>query len=141
MHSIMINFKAPLPNQVFVFGSNLKGIHGAGAAKDAFDRYGAVWGKGEGHYGRSYALPTKDFFIQTLALNRVKEYVDTFIAYAKFNSELNFFVTKVGCGLAGYSDKDIAPMFIDAPDNCELPEGWRGMNSKLATLESNQKHQ
>lgn len=114
----------PGPNRVFVFGSNLAGIHGAGAARDAYDHYGAIWGKGEGLQGQSYAIPTKDEKIRTLPLHLVAGYVERFLVCAR-RSNLIFFITRIGCGLAGYTDKDIAPMFVDAPENCELPHGWR----------------
>lgn len=109
---------------VFVFGSNEAGIHGAGAAKTALHLYGAVLGKGHGHYGNSYALPTKSPGLRTLRGRVIHEYVDTFLAYAKEHSELNFMVTRVGCGLAGLKDSDIAPMFKNAPDNCYFDKVW-----------------
>lgn len=110
---------------IFVFGSNLAGRHGKGAALFAKRNYGAEYGKGVGRTGNSYAIPTKDSRLCTLPLSTIKSYVDSFLIYAKKNSDLTFVVTRVGCGLAGYSDKDIAPMFADAPENCELPEEWR----------------
>lgn len=110
---------------IFVFGSNLAGVHGAGAAKCALDVHGAIWGQGIGHQGNSYAIPTKDEHIKTLPLARIWSYVLQFMAYAKANKELKFEVTRIGCGLAGYTDKDISPMFEYAPENCELPTGWR----------------
>lgn len=110
---------------VFVFGSNLAGRHGRGAALEARLRHGAVYGVGEGLSGRSYAIPTKDERIKTLPLHRIAGYVETFKRFAREHPEMTFQVTRVGCGLAGYADKDIAPMFSDAPDNCVLPDGWR----------------
>lgn len=110
---------------VFVFGSNEAGIHGAGAALEARRNHGARLGIGFGHVGNSFAIPTKDFDLQRLPLRTIREYVDMFLAYAKARPELTFQVTRIGCGLAGYNDEDIAPMFADAPDNCILPEGWR----------------
>lgn len=112
------------PNVVFVFGSNLAGVHGAGAALCARLNYGAEFGKGEGHHGRSYALPTKDQSIRTMPLSYIQRHVQTFIAYAKEHPELTFWVTAVGCGLAGYKHYEIAPMFADAPLNCNLPSVW-----------------
>lgn len=109
---------------IFVFGSNLAGIHGAGAARSALAMFGAVWGVGVGLQGRSYAIPTKDERIQTLPLNRIRPYVDQFLEFARAHPEMNFQVTRIGCGLAGYTDSDIAPMFKEAPDNCELLGGW-----------------
>ncbi len=115
----------PGPNRIFVFGSNLAGIHGAGAARTALEQHGAVWKVGEGLAGNSYAIPTKNGMLHTLPLDDIKQYVDRFIQFAKLRTDLQFFVTRIGCGLAGYSDYDIAPLFKDSPDNCELPVGWR----------------
>ena len=110
---------------IFVFGSNLAGIHGAGAALYARKHHGAILGQGIGLQGDSYAIPTKDKKIKTLPLEQIKPYVDEFILFAKSHPELTFQVTRIGCGLAGYTDKDISPMFKDAPANCNLPDGWR----------------
>ena len=112
-------------NMCFVFGSNLRGLHGAGSARYAHQREGAVYGQGIGHYGNSYAIPTKDWCIRTLPLRQIQDQVDDFIQYAKEHPELKFKVTRIGCGLAGYEDKDIAPMFYDAPDNCYFDEEWK----------------
>lgn len=109
-------------NEIFVFGSNESGIHGAGAAKLAFDKFGAVWGVGYGHEGKSFAIPTKDFEIQTLSIDKIKKYVDDFIKYAEENEEFNFLVTEIGCGLAGWNPKDIAPLFKNYPLNVILPK-------------------
>lgn len=107
--------------EVFVFGSNLAGRHGAGAAKFARTNHGAVYGKGIGHHGNSYAIPTKDEYIKTLPLDKIKPYVDQFIEYAKNNPSLTFKLTPIGCGLAGYEPTDIAPMFVSAPYNVLIP--------------------
>lgn len=115
----------PGPNRVFVFGSNTAGIHGAGAAKTANELYGAAWGQGEGLQGDSYAIPTKNMNLKTLPLDIIKKHVDKFLEFAWENQGLKFFVTRIGCGLAGYTDEQIAPMFAEAPLNCELPDGWR----------------
>lgn len=109
---------------IFVFGSNLAGRHGAGAARTALG-YGAIWSVGVGRQGNSYAIPTKDEQIRTLPLVRINPYIHQFILYARDFPSLTFQVTRIGCGLAGYTDKDIAPMFYGAPENCILPEGWR----------------
>jgi hypothetical protein len=114
-----------MKNEIFVFGSNLAGRHGKGAALTAFRQYGAVYGQGHGLHGSSYAIPTKDENIKTLPLSKIKKYVEQFIRFAKLNPDLRFKVTPVGTGLAGYNEADIAPMFSDAPDNCILPVGWR----------------
>lgn len=111
--------------EIFVFGSNLAGIHGAGAAWDAYSSYGAENGVGEGLTGWAYALPTKDKDIQTRPLNDIACSVSRFIEYASSRPELKFFVTKVGCGLAGFTEEEIAPLFRHAPANCRLPLGWR----------------
>ena len=111
-------------HEIFVFGSNLAGRHGAGAAYYARKNYGAVYGQGIGLQGSSYAIPTKDQSIQTLPLARIKEYVDQFLAFAKKNTQLTFIVTPIGTGLAGYRHEDIAPMFKGAPTNCKMPQEW-----------------
>lgn len=109
---------------IFVFGSNLAGRHGKGAALDAIRHYGAIYGQGFGRQGRSYAIPTKDSSLRTLPLLNIGIYVSAFIQYAENNPELLFRVTRIGCGLAGYNDADIAPMFAAAPSNCILPLEW-----------------
>lgn len=110
---------------IFVFGSNEKGIHGAGAARYARTHHGAVYGIGYGHHANSFALPTKDIFIQTLPLQVVHNYVEMFLTYARLNCHLEFQVTRVGCGLAGFMDCDIAPMFKGAPSNCLFDTEWK----------------
>lgn len=112
----------PAKGQVFVFGSNEAGIHGAGAAALALE-YGAEWGKGVGHYGMTYAIPTKDRNVETLNLSKIRPYIVDFVAYTKAHPELQFFVTRVGCGLAGYEDYQIAPLFKGA-QHCSFPETW-----------------
>lgn len=110
---------------IFVFGSNLAGRHGKGAALFAKQHHGAVYGQGLGLQGNSYAIPTKDHQIQTLPLSDIGFYVRDFLWYAREHPEMTFNVTRIGCGLAGYTDAQIAPMFRGAPSNCNLPEGWR----------------
>lgn len=110
---------------IFVFGSNLAGRHGRGAALYAKKHHGAVYGVGEGFAGNSYAIPTKDKYIRTRPLSSINRSVGKFIRYAESNPDVTFEVTKIGCGLAGYSEDEISPMFKDAPMNCNLPEGWR----------------
>ena len=90
--------------QVFVFGSNEAGFHGAGAARVAYEKHGARWGKGFGHYGDSFAIPTKSPSIETLELNTIRKYVEAFLQYAAAHKDLTFKVTRIGCGLAGYQD-------------------------------------
>ena len=109
---------------IFVFGSNEAGRHGAGAAKAA-KKHGAIYGQGRGRQGDSYAIPTKDKHLETRPLHAIALDVQIFIQYANEHPELTFEVTRIGCGLAGYKYSDIAPMFKDAPSNCNLPEGWR----------------
>ena len=109
---------------IFVFGSNLAGIHGAGAALQAVKEYGAIYGHGIGRQGSSYGIPTKGHGIQTLPLGNIGEHVLDFLSYAREHGDEEFFVTRIGCGLAGYKDEDIAPMFVDAPSNCDLPWNW-----------------
>jgi hypothetical protein len=114
--------------EIFVFGSNLAGRHGAGAALHARKYCGAVYGQGVGHQGDSYAIPTKDKQINTLPLEMIKQYVDEFIMYAKSHPALKFKLTPIGCGLAGYKPADIAPMFRGAPDNVLQPEEFKGID-------------
>lgn len=109
---------------VFVFGSNEAGIHGAGAAREALLKYGAVQGTGFGPMGQSFAIPTKDWRIQTLPTEVIKAYVDRFIVFARFNPSLQFKVTRIGCGLAGLRDDVVAPMFKFAPVNCLFDQAW-----------------
>lgn len=109
---------------IFVFGSNLSGRHGKGAAKTALG-WGAKWGQAAGLQGRTYGIPTKDASIRrTLTIEEIKPFVDEFIEFAKSRKDLIFLVTEIGCGLAGYKPKDIAPLFEEAVDveNIYLPE-------------------
>ena len=112
-------------NKVFVFGSNLAGIHGGGAARVAHKQHGAEWGVGEGRTGDSYALPTKETDVYTSrSLVDVAGSVESFMEYAVANPDLEFQVTRIGCGLAGFTDEDIAPMFKHAPSNCLFDSAW-----------------
>lgn len=106
---------------IFVFGSNLAGRHGKGAALWALKHRGAIYGQGEGLQGKSYAIPTKSKTLKSLPLNQINDAVKTFILFAKNRTELKFQLTPIGCGLAGYRYEDIAPMFKEAPPNVELP--------------------
>lgn len=114
-----------MAKSVFVFGSNEGGMHGAGAALFAYQKRGARYGFCYGHSGDSFAIPTKNEDIQTLPLIMIQGYVTGFIAYAYGKRKLNFMVTRIGCGLAGYKDEQIAPMFEGAPLNCTFDEKWR----------------
>lgn len=114
----------PDSTQVFVFGSNLAGIHGAGAAKAAL-RYGARMGHGIGLVGMTYAIPTKDHDINTLPIETIKPYIQRFVKMTLEYPQVEFFVTRVGCGLAGYKDSQIAPLFKGCGPNCSFPLEWR----------------
>lgn len=108
-------------DEIFVFGSNLEGYHGGGAAHLAFKKFGAVWGQGVGLHGQSYAIPTMHG-----GVSAIKPYVDEFIAFARAHTELYFYVTRIGCGIAGFKDSDIAPLFADAAnmENVALPRSF-----------------
>ena len=109
---------------IFVFGSNLIGVHGAGAAKEARKTFSAELGVGVGMTGQSYAIPTKDKNIRTMPLDQIASYVKYFVQFTKNNPDINFWVTRVGCGLAGYKDSQIAPMFKGCGNNCNMPDQW-----------------
>lgn len=112
------------PNEIFVFGSNLSGRHGKGAAKQALT-WGAIWGQGAGLQGRTYGIPSKNASItRTLSVKEIKPFVDDFIQFAKDNQNLIFLVTEIGCGLANLTPKEIAPLFKEAIDieNIHLPK-------------------
>ena len=118
------NIRHLKPNQIFVYGANEAGIHGAGAAKLALQ-----WGAKMGQYGfngQTYGIPTKDQRIRTLPLNKIKTHVDNFLSASRFLAEYEFLVSKIGCGLAGYQVKDIAPLFSTVKtgvfQNVILPE-------------------
>jgi hypothetical protein len=109
---------------IFVFGSNESGYHGAGAAKTAHEKHGAIMGLGFGPAGYSFAIPTKDWRIGPLELRAITHYVERFIVYARQNPDKEFMVTALGCGLAGHRHDVIAPMFKYAPANCSFDELW-----------------
>ena len=106
-------------NEIFVFGSNLAGSHGGGAALLAHRRFGAIWGQGVGLQGQSYGIPTMHG-----GVSAIKPYVDEFISFAKSHTALKFLVTKVGCGIAGFTTEEIAPLFAEAinVENIILPK-------------------
>lgn len=110
---------------VFVFGSNLAGRHGKGAALHARQFYGAIYGQGVGKQGKSYAIPTKDEHLRTLPLDVIRDHVQQFLRYARSYPETTFIVTAIGTGLAGYRHDQIAPMFDGAPKNCQMPVEWQ----------------
>ena len=110
-------------NEIFVFGSNMAGRHGLGAALTAMQLFGARYGVGRGLQGSSYALPTKDFEVNTLSLDEIEEEIRTFLIFANQRTDLTFLVSKVGCGLAGYNANQVAKLFANyvIPDNVILP--------------------
>lgn len=110
---------------VFVFGSNLAGRHGKGAALWARRHRGAIYGQGAGPQGNAYAIPTKDRQLRVLPLQVIHGHVQEFLDYARRRSNLRFEVTPIGCGLAGYRPDQIAPLFAGAPANAILPAAFR----------------
>lgn len=108
-------------NEIFVFGSNLVGAHGGGAARLAYNKFGAIWGEGVGLHGQSYAIPTMQGGVET-----IRPYVDDFIRFARTRPELKFYVTQIGCGIAGFKIREIAPLFQNALDveNVILPQSF-----------------
>lgn len=108
-------------NEIFVFGSNLEGNHGGGAARTAHNKFGAIWGQGVGLQGQSYAIPTMHG-----GVHEISPYIDEFIKFAQSNPNLTFFVTRIGCGIAGFHDSEIAPLFAAAKDieNIFLPKSF-----------------
>lgn len=127
-HPNIIELKS---NEIFVFGSNLSGRHGLGAALAAKNQFGAEYGVGFGPTGQCYAIPTKDRNLKVLSLTEIESYVKIFVEYAKQNPDKIFLVTKIGCGLSGYSPEEIAPLFHIAISNknIHLPvEFWDVLN-------------
>ena len=104
------------PNEIFVFGSNLQGYHGGGAARLAMNQWGAVWGQGTGLQGQTYAIPTMQGGIGT-----IRPYIDQFIKFAQNDPEITFLVTEIGCGIAGFRPAEIAPLFKNA---INIPHIW-----------------
>ena len=122
-------------NEIFVFGSNLAGAHGGGAARLAYNRFGAIWGQGVGLQGQSYAIPTMQGGVET-----IKPYVEEFNLFAKQHPEYKFLVTRIGCGIAAFTSDEIAPLFKDAVDveNVILPKDFvevlsRTQNNKCSS--------
>lgn len=115
------NITSLAPDEVFVFGSNLQGHHAGGAARVAYQKFGAVMGQGVGMQGQSYAIPTMHGGIRD-----IKPYVDDFIELAREWDQTTFYVTRIGCGIAGFKDEDIPPLFDEAYDlyNVRLPESF-----------------
>lgn len=111
---------------IFVFGSNLAGVHGAGAAKYALMKYGAIYGQGRGRQGQSYAIPTKDENIRTLPLHRIADEIEVFSKYAALHHDEAFVLTPIGCGLAGCRVEDIWAILhrVKLPYNVTLHSSW-----------------
>ena len=111
-------------NEIFVFGSNLQGMHGGGAARLAYEKFGAIWGQGVGLQGQSYGIPTMHGGVED-----IKPYVDEFIEFAKSHPELTFLVTRIGCGIAGFRDEEIAPLFKECieMENVCLPRSFHSI--------------
>ncbi len=109
------------PDDIFVFGSNLEGMHLGGAARTAVEKFGAIMGQGVGIQGQSYAIPTMQGGVDT-----IKPYVDQFIDLAREWDQNTFYITRIGCGIAGFRDEEIAPLFRDALSlyNVRLPRRW-----------------
>lgn len=115
-------------NEIFVFGSNLEGTHAGGAARLAHDNFGAIWGQGVGLQGSTYAIPTMHGGVED-----IRPHVNEFIEFAKSRPDLEFLVTRIGCGIAGFQDYEIAPLFTDAAEveNICLPESfWEVINNQ-----------
>lgn len=104
------------PGEIFVFGSNASGAHGAGAAQTAYKKFGAVWGRGSGLQGRSYGINTMS------GPDVLRREVERFLDDARRHPNLTFLVTPIGCGIAGYAPDEVAPLFADAGANVVLPE-------------------
>lgn len=117
--------------EIFVFGSNLAGRHGKGAALYAVQHHGAIYGQGIELQGNSYAIATKNAHLQSLSLSEIAVHVDDFIEFAKSTPNFQYNVTPIGTGLAGYTHEQIAPMFKDAPSNCVLCDEWNKILQRL----------
>lgn len=114
-----------LPKDVyFVFGANLRGRHGAGAALTAVQHFGAIEGQAQGLMGQSYGIATRDYYIKTLPLAAISKNIQSFIGFSHMHPNLRFFITPIGCGHAGYEPHQIAPLFYGIRDNCAIPLSW-----------------
>ena len=125
-----------MSKSIFVFGSNLAGRHGKGAALFARRYHGAIYGQGIGLQGNSYAIPTKDANLKTLSLHSIERHILDFKIFSSNHPELLFNITRVGCGLAGYTDEVIAPMFLPTQDNSILPKEWEYIKKGGKTWQS-----
>lgn len=121
---------------VFVFGSNLGGRHGKGAARWAMKYRGAIYGQGIGYQGNSYAIPTKSAIFNSLKLERIQEFVDQFKMFAHHHPELTFELTPIGCGLAGFTPAQIGPMFKGCPSNVRIPDEFIAYTRPVAGAKS-----
>jgi hypothetical protein len=121
-------------SEIFVFGSNLAGRHGKGAALYARKNYGAIYGQGEGLQGCSYAIPTKEANLRTLSLDAITNHVCTFLEFALSHPHMGFLITPIGCGLAGYRQEQVWPMFdLPLPRNCVLHSDWEDRFCRAST--------
>jgi hypothetical protein len=111
---------SPAPRTIFVFGSNLAGRHGKGSALEARIKHGAIYGRGLGLHGNSYAIPTKDARFSSLSLEVIGFHVANFLSFVHTHPDWQFNIVDIGCGLAGYGPEDIAPLFKGAPKNCRF---------------------
>ena len=114
--------------EIFVFGSNIHGQHHGGAARLAYEKFGAEWGKGVGLYGKTYAIPT-----MFQSVDEIRPYVDDFLVFARQHPNLRFLLTRIGCGIAGFKDSEIAPLFLKILDipNITIPKEWLPILLKL----------
>lgn len=119
---------------IFVFGSNLAGVHGRGSAFAAKQQHGAITGQGYGFQGNAFAIPTKDAQFRVLSLKMIGAYIGQFIAFAKEHPDWQFDVVEIGCGLAGFRPHQIAPFFMFVPGNCILPQSFRDVLDKSSHL-------
>jgi hypothetical protein len=124
----------PRGDWIWVFGSNTAGRHGKGAAKVAHVSFGARYQVGRGLTGNAYAIPTKDGRLNVLSIDEIKTGIQEFVLYAKEHPKQQFFVTRVGCDLAGFSNEEIAPLFADAPLNCSFAEEWREFHVEQVSM-------
>lgn len=126
--NIHVDGTKPKSDQIFVFGSNLAGFHGAGAAKFANIDRGLRYGHGATGWHKdhfTYGIPTKNQNIQTMHISEIKPYIDQFVTFTRHYPDLSFFLTTVGCGLAGFKHEKMAPLFWGLnPDNCSIPDVW-----------------
>jgi hypothetical protein len=123
---------------IFVFGSNEAGRHGKGAALFAREQRGAIYGQGEGLQGKSYGIPTKDGNLRSLPIKEIAQGVERFLAFATAHPNMPFEITPIGCGHAGYTADQIAPLFAEAPRNCQLPEAFVAILGKRCSSDPRQ---